>query len=458
MLKKIKERPVYFLSLAFFAGLVLGLNLTLVHSAEEPAHKYLDYFHKSYQLIREEYVDLPDTKNLFFGAIKGMTEALDDPFSRFLDENAYDELKEVTSGQFVGVGIEVTIQDEEILIISPIDDSPAMKAGIHSGDIIVKIDNTEVKGRNLTQVVNLIKGRPKTKVTLQVKRDGFEQLLDFELERTAIKIKNVDYALIEGSNIGYMKIKNFDSKTAGDTAEAVRYLKQAGAEKFIVDLRYNPGGLLSSAVELSDLFIEKGKIIVSTKGRSGKEDEQIFYSDSDPLVSEELVVLVNKGSASASEIFAGAIRDNKRGKLLGEKTFGKGSVQKTFQLDDNIGMAVTVAKYYTPSGEMIHKKGIAPDYAVEQYMMTPQDVEAVKLIRKDNLLDEFGRKYKEFKEYDEASKFAFRQYLKEREIIVSDEAADGLLKEYLYANKKRPIYDLELDRQLAAAANILKKG
>ena len=451
MLKRIKERPAHFLFLSFLIGLIFGLNLTVVRSAEEPAHKYLDYFHQVYQTLRTEYVEEPDTKQLFFGAIRGMIASLDDSFSRFLDDSAFDELKEVTTGQFVGVGIEITIQDEEIVVISPIDDSPAMRAGIHSGDVIVKVDNVEAKGKNIQEIVKVIKGKPKSKVTLQIRREGFKEPIDFELERSPIKIKNVDFSMISGTSTGYVKIKSFGSETLNDVTTALKSLQKDGANKFIVDLRYNPGGLLTAAVELSDLFLEKGKVVVSTKGRNETEAERIFKSENAFFYAGELIVLVNKGSASASEIFAGAMRDNKRGKLVGEKTFGKGSVQKTFQLDDNVGVAITVAKYYTPSGDMIHKKGIVPDYIVEQEKITPEDIEAIKTISSKKLVE----KYPIPKEYNEETKTAFKAYLLNNDIKISGRVADSLLKEHSWINKKRPVYDIEFDVQLARAIELL---
>lgn len=453
MLKKIKERSAYFLFLSFLVGLILGLNLTVVRSAEEPAHRYLDYFHQVYQTLRTEYVEEPDTKELFYGAIQGMITSLDDPFSRFLDDSAFDELKEVTTGQFVGVGIEVTVQDGEIVVITPIDDSPAMRAGVHSGDVIVKVDNIEIKGKNLQDIVKLIKGKPKSKVLLQVRREGFNDFIDFELERSPIKIKNVDFAMIDGTTIGYIKIKSFGSDTGKDVAAALKALQKNSADRYIVDLRYNPGGLLTAAVELSDLFLEKGKVIVSTRGRKGGEEENIYKADSIPVCTGELIVLVNKGSASASEIFAGAVRDNKRGKLLGEKTFGKGSVQKTFQLDDNIGVAITVARYYTPSGDMIHKKGIMPDYAVEQEKITPEDLASIKIINTKKLIE----KYSDAKEYNDETKAAFREYLAKNDIKISGRVANSLLKDHLWAHKKRPVYDMEFDDQLVNAVTKLNK-
>jgi carboxyl-terminal processing protease len=456
MLSKIKERPLHFLFLSFIVGLVLGLNLTFMASAQEAAHKYLDYFHQVYQTLRTEYVEERDSKSLFYGAIQGMIASMDDPFSRFLDEKSYDELKEMTTGQFVGIGVEITIQDDEIVVISPIDDSPAMRAGVKAGDVIVQVDDMVVKGKKLAEIVNLIKGKPKSKVSLHVKREGFDGLLNFDMDRAPIKIKSVDYSMIAGNGIGYIKVKNFGSETANDVAAALKSMKKEGAKKFIVDLRYNPGGLLNAAVEMSGLFLEKGKVIVSTRGRQGKGNDRVYSVENNPLsISDELVVLVNKGSASASEIFAGAIRDNRRGRLLGEKTFGKGSVQKTFQLDENVGVAITIAKYYTPSGEMIHRKGIMPDIVVEQDRMSKEDRDAMKVINRDKLVEKYGHNVKD---YSEQTRQAFREYLNKTNAAVSDRLSDMLLKDNMYRHQKRPVYDLEFDDQLVSAIDLLKKG
>jgi carboxyl-terminal processing protease len=436
-------------------GLVLGLKPYNHGFGQEAAHKYLDYFHQVYQTLRTEYVEEQDSKSLFYGAIQGMIASLDDPFSRFLDEKSYDELKEMTTGPFVGIGVEITIQDDEIVVISPIDDSPAMRAGVKAGDVIVQVDDMVVKGKKLAEIVNLIKGKPKSKVSLHVKREGFDGLLNFDMDRAPIKIKSVDYSLIAGKGIGYIKVKNFGSETANDVAEALKSLKKEAAKKFIVDLRYNPGGLLNAAVEMSGLFLDKGKVIVSTRGRQGKGNDRVYTSENNPLSSDELVVLVNRGSASASEIFAGAIRDNKRGKLLGEKTFGKGSVQKTFQLDENVGVAITIAKYYTPSGEMIHKKGIMPDIVVEQDKMSKEDRDAMNVINRDKLVEKYGHNAKD---YSDQNRQAFRDYLKKNNVAVSDRLSDMLLKDNIYRYQKRPVYDLEFDDQLVSAIDLLNKG
>jgi carboxyl-terminal processing protease len=447
MLKKIKERQMHLLILAFLAGLFIGINTSFI-SAAEPAHKYLDYFHRVYQLIVTEYVDDASPKDMFFGAIRGMMYALNDPFSRFLDEKSFEELKEMTTGKFLGVGIEITIRDGRVVVVSPIDDSPAKKAGIMPGDVITRINGKPVKGVGLEKIEKMIRGLPKSSVKLQISREGYGEPLEFELERAPVKIKSVEYGMIDGGEIGYLRIKNFGSDTARDTATALSFFNDKGARRIVLDLRNNPGGLLTSSVEVSELFLDKGNTIVSTRGREGSGRVQVFKSQGKPLFKGRLIVLVNGGTASAAEILSAAVRDNGRGKLLGVKTFGKGSVQKTFNLDDDIGVAITVARYYTPSGEMIHKKGLTPDYVVPQDRHSAADMAGLKIVRDKRLLEGFAT---HDTEYTTQSKEAFQKYLTQHGVTLSGKAADFILKEWIYRSRKRPLYDLEFDNQLNEA-------
>jgi carboxyl-terminal processing protease len=443
------KRRFHVLILTFFLGLFIGLQASFMLRAGESPHRFLDHFHRVYQLVSNHYVEDPEAKTLFHGAIKGMMRSLDDPYSRFLDEEDYEELKEMTTGKFVGVGIEITIRDGEVVVISPIEDSPAMKAGIHSGDIIYRVNDTSLKDKKLSEIVKLIKGLAGTKVTLYVKREGHEDPIKFEVERAPIKISSLDSEIIEfdGKKIGYIKIKNFGNDTAKDTEKILRKYRREEIDNLILDFRYNPGGLLSAAVELSNLFLKKGEVIVSTRGRDGA-NERIFKSDELPVYSGELVVLVNKGSASASEIFAGAIRDNKRGLLLGEKTFGKGSVQKTFNLDKDLGVAITIARYYTPSGEMIHQKGIKPEVEVKQQILSKKDRKALKTIQEKNLLESFVT---DDLEYNEKTRKGFMEMLRANNVTISEQAAHYILKNRINRYERKPLYDLEFDRQLKEA-------
>lgn len=448
MPRKLKERNLHLMILAFLVGLFIGINVSFLSSATEPAHKYLDYFHRVYQLILTEYVDEASPRNMFYGAIRGMINSLNDPFSRFLDEKSFEELKEMTTGKFQGVGIEITVQDGRVVVVTPIEDSPAMKAGIMSGDVITHIDGKAVKGMKLDKIVKLIRGLPRSTVKLVIRRDGFDGPLDFELERAPVKITSVEYDIVKDKNIGYLKIKNFGSDTTRDVATALKHFNAKGVSKIVIDLRNNPGGLLTSSIEVSELLIERGRTIVSTRGREGSGRVEVFKSQSEPLYRGSLIVLVNKGSASASEILSGAIRDNGRGKILGVKTFGKGSVQKSFNLDDDIGVAITVARYYTPSGELIHKKGIKPDYEVPLDRLSGGEMKSLKQIRDNKLLDQFVRKDTE---YTEETRASFSRYLAKNGIALEEKTANYILKDWIYRFKKRPLYDLEFDTQLVEA-------
>lgn len=453
MVKKIRERHVHFVVLAFMIGLFLGINASFLARAEEPTHKYLDYFHQVYQLIRTEAVDVPSTKRLFYGAIRGMMHAMNDPYSRFLDEKAFEELNEVTMGKFVGVGIEITSRNNDIVVITPIENSPAMEAGIMSGDIIKRVNDKSIAGMKLPDVVKMIKGVPGSTVTLTITRVGSSEPMDFELKRLPIAIKSVEFEVIEKQGIGYIKIKNFGSDTAKDVAAALATFNKGKIKKVIVDLRNNPGGLLSAAVEISGMFLQKGQKIVSTKGR--KETAVVEYkSESDPLFTGEMVVLVNEGSASASEIFAAAMRDNNRGKLVGEKTFGKGSVQKTFNLDDSIAVAITVAKYYTPSGELIHGKGIMPDFKVPFMAVGENDRKGIMEIQRKRLLEQYVTAGME---YNEKSMQGFVELLKKNNITMADRMAHFILKRRILSFKKQQLFDMEFDDQLNAAVTLLDK-
>jgi carboxyl-terminal processing protease len=455
MFKKIKERRFHLLVLAFLTGLFIGINVSFLSSATEPAHKYLDYFHRVYQLILTEYVDDASPKDMFYGAIRGMINSLNDPFSRFLDEKSFEELKEMTTGKFQGVGIEITIQDGQVVVVTPIDDSPAMKAGILSGDVITTIDDKAVKGMKLEKIVKLIRGLPKSTVKLQVKREGFDEPMNFELERAPVKITSVDYDIIKDMNIGYLKIKNFGSETTRDVTRALKFFNAKGIKKIVIDVRNNPGGLLNSSIEISELLLERGKTIVSTRGKEGSGRVQMFKSQSEPIYRGALIMLVNNGSASASEILSGAIRDNGRGKLLGVKTFGKGSVQKSFNLGDDIGVAITVAKYYTPSGELIHKKGIKPDYEVPLEKLSESEMKNLKIIRDKKILEHFVRKETD---YTEETKASFRGALVKNGVTLSDKTANYILKDWIYRFKKKPLYDLEFDLQLNEAIKHISSG
>jgi carboxyl-terminal processing protease len=454
MFKKFSERKIHLVVLAFSTGLFLGVNFSFAAKAGEPAHKYLEYFHQVYQMITSEYVDAPDNKKLFYGAIKGMINSLGDPFTRFLDEEATSELQEMTTGKFVGIGVEIAVKDGEIVVVSPIDNSPAMKAGVESGDIITRVNSESIKDKNLNDVIKNIKGLPGTKVSISVKREGFTEEIAYEIERAPIKIESTDYALIKEHNTGYLRIKTFGSDTTSDVKKALEFFRNSRVNRLIIDLRFNPGGLLNAAVDISDFFLDKETVIVSTKGR-GENIKEIVYRASNPAYySGEVIILVNKGSASASEILSGALKDNKRAVLVGEKTFGKGSVQKTYSLDKELGIALTIAKYYTPSGAMIHGKGIMPDREVKYVDVAESDTEELKKISKDKLLNKFVTIKTE---YNDSTKQGFHKFLKSNSVAITDKTADIILKREISKYHKNIPYDLEFDNQLITALEMFGK-
>lgn len=318
-------------------------------------------------IVEEKYVEKTKRDKLIQGAAAGVIESLNDPYSHYLDKKHFQMVEEETRGSYSGIGIYLGMKDRHPVVQSVIDGTPAFRAGLKSGDVIVEVDGKKTAGKSIDEVASMIRGEEGTTVTLTLARTGREGTFKVSIKRANIKIPNVESKLIE-NNIGYVKIRGFNQNTLTDTQNALSMLKEKGAKGFIIDLRGNPGGLLEQAVELASLFIEKGKI-VSIRYRDKQEEiynaqRLTFDGQRINTFKEPLVVLVDGGSASASEIFAGAIKDYKRGVLVGEKTFGKGSVQDVVKLPNGDGILITIAKYFTPSGKSIHMKGIEPDVKV----------------------------------------------------------------------------------------------
>lgn len=329
--------------------------------------------------IKHYYVKPTKNKKIFDQAIQGMLQGLD-PHSSYLDEDAYKALQSSTHGEFGGLGIEVTMEKGLIKVISPLDDTPAAKAGVKPGDYIVRIDNSPIIGITLKEAVKKMRGKPGESISIVILRKGEKKPIKLSIVRENIQVKSVKSKLIE-NKFAYIRVSQFQSSSAKNMVEAVNNLKKEAGGKLsglILDLRNNPGGLLDSAIEISDAFIDnnkKGKdeIIVYTKGRSPGSKFVATASPGDLINGAPIVVLINGGSASGSEIVAGALKDNKRGLLLGTKTFGKGSVQTVLPLDDKTGIKLTTAFYYTPSGTSIQAKGISPDIIVENISIPKKD-------------------------------------------------------------------------------------
>lgn len=347
----------------------------------ESKDRYADFqvFTKVLNLIQQHYVEEVDTKKLVYGSIKGMLRDLD-PHTSFLTPATYKEFESETSGEFGGIGIEITIQDGVLSIISPIEDTPAWNAGIKAGDKILEIDGKVTKGFSLVEASQVMRGRKGSKVKLLISREGLPQPKLFEIVRSTVKIRSVKYTDL-GDGFAYVRLTSFIENSASDLEKAVRAHsdKNKAVKGLILDLRRNPGGLLDQAVKISDLFL-KGGVIVSTMGRGGQQKEVQNAKEPGTLAEFPLIVLINEHSASASEIVAGALQDNRRALVLGQRSFGKGSVQSVIKLNDGSALKLTVARYYTPSGRSIQAEGIRPDITIDE--IDPENLEKV-LVRRD---------------------------------------------------------------------------
>jgi len=335
-------------------------------SAETSAIPYegLKTFSEVYGRIKQDYVEPVKDDKLLEDAIRGMLTGLD-PHSAYLDKEQYDELKVGTTGQFGGLGIEVGMENGFVKVIAPIDDTPAQKAGIKTGDLIIRLDDKPVKGMSLNDAVKIMRGEPGSPIVLTIVREGAEQPIKVKLVRDIIKVKSVKSRLLE-EGYGYVRLSSFQAKTGESMVEAIDELKKSGKIKgLVLDLRNNPGGVLNAAVSVSDAFLDDG-LIVYTDGRVEDAKMKFSASTGDMLEGAPIVVLINAGSASASEIVAGALQDHKRAIIMGEKTFGKGSVQTILPTSSGGAVKLTTARYYTPSGRSIQAEGISPDVAISR--------------------------------------------------------------------------------------------
>ena len=362
------SRKRYYLSI-LLVSLVLGGVLFFkggggeVGADTNDVYRKLDIFTEVLRQIELNYVESVDSQKLINGAIKGMVSSLD-PHSAFMTKEEYQELMMDTKGSFTGVGIEITIKEDVLTVVSPIEGTPAYRAGIKAGDKIVKIGENLTKNMTMMDAVKLIRGPKGTEVVLTILRSGEDKLMTFTITRDVIPLRSVRHFELD-PEIGYARVSNFRSNTAEDLAEALEKLEKGGALKgLILDLRNNPGGLLIQAVKVSDLFLEDG-IIVTTKGKDESQSMSMPAHNEDIQRDYPIIVLVNGGSASAAEIVAGALQDNKRALILGTRTFGKGSVQTILPLSDGSGLRLTTALYFTPSGKSIQASGITPDIEME---------------------------------------------------------------------------------------------
>jgi len=362
------KKKVLWLGILIIGFSLLGANVekSIAQKKEESFYKELELFTDAISIIRKNHVSEVKAKPLIYGALKGMLSSLD-AYSMFLNPDFYKEMQVETEGKFGGLGMVITIENDILTVISPLEDTPADQVGIKPGDKIIKIDDESTRGITVMEAAKKLRGKKGTVVKLEVMRKKAPELLKFTIMRDIIKVKSIKKAhLISGTKIGYIRIVEFQKRTADDLKTSLQKLEKEGLKGLILDLRNNPGGLLDSAIDVADKFIEKSKLVVYTKGRDTKE-KRSYYSKNEPIFTKDvpLVILMNKGSASASEIVIGAVHDWDRGILVGTKTFGKGSVQNIIPLSDGSALKLTIARYYTPKGICIDGIGINPDVLVE---------------------------------------------------------------------------------------------
>jgi carboxyl-terminal processing protease len=359
------KKVVTISALLLLLTLSLGGGVASKGNDSAATYENLRLFTEVLSIIQSQYVDEVPPKELVYSAIKGTLRGLD-PHSSFLDPEMYREMQVETSGSFGGLGIEITLKDDVLTVVAPIEGTPAYRAGILSGDRIVKIEGLSTKDMQLADAVKRMRGKPGSKVTISVVREGWTEPKDFPIVREQIRVQSVKSQQME-PGVEYIRLRQFQEQTAGDLEAALeKYTKEGKIQGLILDLRNNPGGLLTSSVEVTEKFIEPGRLVVYTEGRVRNQNMRFQANTKRVYTDFPMVVLVNQGSASASEIVAGALQDWGRAVVLGTQTFGKGSVQTIIPLSDGSGLRLTTAKYYTPKGRSIHGKGVTPDIIVEQ--------------------------------------------------------------------------------------------
>lgn len=376
-------------------GLTIGVALTATQgvlalkskesNSSGVAYKEVIALTQVMRRVREQYVEPVDDAELLKNAIRGMLEGLD-PHSNYLDEEAFEDMNITTRGQFGGLGIEVTMQDGFVRVVTPIDDTPAQRAGLEPGDIIIRLDDKPVKGMSLRDAVNIMRGEPGDPIRLTVVREGETAPLDVKIVRDIIKVTAVKQRMLE-NDIGYVRITQFQGNTGNAMLDAIKKLENENKDPLkglVLDLRNNPGGVLNAAVDVSGAFLDKG-LVVYIQGREEASRRDYNASAGDKLKGAPIVVLVNEGSASASEIVAGALQDHKRAVIVGRKSFGKGSVQTIMPLTETTAIKMTTARYYTPSGRSIQADGIEPDIVLERLKLQAPESAGLRRIREADL-------------------------------------------------------------------------
>ncbi len=470
--------------LIFLAGFVFGISLLTLNKmffsanlayADAPStneqenpfdpdennyFKYYRMFNESYNIIKREFYDqkMVSAKNMMYGAMKGMLENLDDPYTTFMDPTIAKEFGIDVTGSFGGLGIQIDMRDGNLTVISPMEDTPAWKAGIKPGDKIIEIEGGTTKGMSVKEAVDKLRGKTGTKVTITISREGVAEPFKVTLKREEIKLKTVKSEMIEyhKKKYAYIKMLEFSMPTADEFKKQIKDRLDKKPDGIIVDLRNNPGGLLNVVSDCVNYFLDEG-LIVYTRGRLPENNQDFTAKKEDTFVPLDLplVVLINQGSASASEIFAGAMQDTGRGVLVGMKSFGKGSVQKTFTFpDDGSTIKYTVAKYFTPSGVCIDKIGLTPNVEEKYWYEALSDDEKTALVKiqNTNFIKDFLSRNPSV---SEAKVQEFRKKLQEKGFKIGEQPLAFLIKMKKTENEVLPVYDLEFDNQLVKALNIM---
>jgi carboxyl-terminal processing protease len=443
--------------LSFLAGAAFGVFNSSSVLAVVKTYDDLEIFSDVLNLVETNYVDQVASTKLIEGSINGMLRALD-PHSSYMTPESYKEMQAETEGEFGGLGIEITVENGVLTVVAPMEETPAWRAGVKAGDKILKVNGEMTHDMNLMDAVRKMRGKRGTPVTITIMRDGFEDAKDYTIMRDVIKVASVKNQMLP-DNWGYVRIRSFSKDTSQETSKALAEMKKQGMKGLVLDLRNDPGGLLNQAVEVTDLFVNKGDLIVYTKARMKSQDMRFSASKGASDAAYPMVVLVNHGSASASEIVAGALQDLKRAILVGTQTFGKGSVQTIIPLKGDAGLRLTTARYYTPSGRQIQGVGIIPDIVVEQpdedkptpLTETKKEKEKRKAISEKDLphaLDVDKSKEKD--------KHTIPAVPPVKPGDDKDRESQDKSKPTLETNGKRPLIDMEKDIQLQRAVSVLK--
>jgi carboxyl-terminal processing protease len=456
-LKFFKERTLWIVVTAFLAAVIVLLSFAprvLAGNQEAETQRLLSTFFEVFRFVQEHYVDEDkvDPNNLIEGAMRGMFEALDDPHSAYLSPEEMRDLDDTTMGRFGGVGLIISKIDRGVEVVAPIEGTPAYRAGVNAGDLLVAVDGESVVDLNIDEVLSVLRGEPGSSVTMTIIR-GKNLRFDVRVVRDMIEVPTVRQDMIPGG-IGYLRIIQFTPLTVDRVEEALQQFADSGYSSLIIDLRSNPGGLLSGVIDIADFFLSKGPI-VSTRSRVASENHVFYASSRNTMVPADLpiVVLIDRGSASASEILAGALQDTGRATIMGEKSYGKGSVQQIKRVGD-AGFRLTMSRYYTPLGKNIDHIGISPDVPIQEPELSEEEEQALSRIIEEELIKDFLSRYPNPTDEDIDS---FERELVNKDIRLDDRYIRRLVRNELNrTNNNPPVYDLEFDLVLQEAVNYLR--